>query len=130
MSEILSQAEIDELLNTLMTGDAAQASDVADGPVATKVKEYDFRTANRFPKEQMRTFHVVFETYSQLLSNRLSSVLRVSCECEILSIEECSYSEFNNSLPAPVVLAIMESAIDVVEKIREEKIRIRRATEF
>jgi len=27
-------------------------------------------------------------------------------------------------------IAIMESAIDVVEKVREEKIRIRRATEF
>jgi len=27
-------------------------------------------------------------------------------------------------------VAIMESAIDVVEKIRDEKIRIRRATEF
>ena len=27
-------------------------------------------------------------------------------------------------------IAIMESAIDVVEKIREEKIRIKRATEF
>ena len=61
-----------------MAGDASPASsEVADGPPAMKVKEYDFRTANRFPKEQMRTFHVVFETYSQLLSNRLSSVLRV-----------------------------------------------------
>jgi len=80
-----------------------------DGTSALKVREYDFRTANRFPKEQMRTFHVVFETFSQLFSNRLSSVLRVSCECEILSIEECSYSEFNNSLPAPVVLAIMDA---------------------
>jgi len=110
LSEILSQAEIDELLSSLMAGDAAPAaSDEADGSSALKIKEYDFRTANRFPKEQMRTFHVVFETYSQLLSNRLSSVLRVSCECEILSIEECSYSEFNNSLPAPVVLAIMEA---------------------
>ena len=27
-------------------------------------------------------------------------------------------------------LAVMESAIEVIEKIREEKIRIRRATEF
>ena len=27
-------------------------------------------------------------------------------------------------------IAVMESAIDVVEKIREEKIRIRRATKF
>ena len=109
MSEILSQAEIDELLNTLMAGDSAQESMTTDGTSALKVREYDFRTANRFPKEQMRTFHVVFETFSQLFSNRLSSVLRVSCECEILSIEECSYSEFNNSLPAPVVLAIMDA---------------------
>jgi len=92
-----------------MTGDSDTAVEATDGEPAMKVKEYDFRTANRFPKEQMRTFHVVFETYSQLLSNSLSSVLRVSCECEILSIEECSYSEFNNSLPAPVVLAIMEA---------------------
>ena len=109
MSDILSQAEIDELLNTLMTGDSASDSESSDGAPAMKVKDYDFRTANRFPKEQMRTFHVVFETFSQLFSNRLSSVLRVSCECEVLSIEECSYSEFNNSLPAPVVLAIMEA---------------------
>jgi len=109
LSEILSQSEIDELLSALMTGDSDAAAEATDGEPAMKVKEYDFRTANRFPKEQMRTFHVVFETYSQLLSNSLSSVLRVSCECEILSIEECSYSEFNNSLPAPVILAIMEA---------------------
>jgi len=92
-----------------MAGDTASAVETSDGSAQLKVKEYDFRTANRFPKEQMRTFHVVFETFSQLFSNRLSSVLRVSCECEILSIEECSYSEFNNSLPAPVVLAIMDA---------------------
>ena len=110
MSEILSQTEIDELLNSLMTGDSDtdSDSDVADDSAAMKVKEYDFRTANRFPKEQMRTFHVVFETFSQLFSNRLSSILRVSCEVDVLSIEECSYSEFNNSLPTPVVLAVME----------------------
>ncbi|MCL2627865.1 MAG: flagellar motor switch protein FliM [Oscillospiraceae bacterium] len=109
MSEILSQSEIDELLSALMTGESDAAAEANDGGPAMKVKDYDFRTANRFPKEQMRTFHVVFETYSQLLSNSLSSILRVSCECEILSIEECSYSEFNNSLPAPVILAIMEA---------------------
>ena len=109
MSDILSQAEIDELLNTLMDGDDASASDSGSGAPALKVKDYDFRTANRFPKEQMRTFNVVFESFSQLFSSRLSNILRVSCECEVLSIEECSYSEFNNSLPAPVVLVVVES---------------------
>ena len=92
-----------------MTGDSTPESDVSEGSVKMKVKEYDFRTANRFPKEQMRTFNVVFETFSQLFSSRLSSVLRVSSECEVLSVEECSYSEFNNSLPVPVLLAVMKA---------------------
>ena len=109
MSEILSQAEIDELLGSLMAGDTETAEETPDGAPMLNVKSYDFRTANRFPKEQMRTFHVVFETYTQLMSSSLSSVLRVSCECEILSIEECSYAEFNNSLPVPVVLAVMSA---------------------
>ena len=109
MSDILSQAEIDELLSSLMTGDSASDHEASEAPSKIKVKEYDFRTANRFPKEQMRTFSVVFETYSQLFSSRLSSVLRVSCECTVLSIEECSYSEFNNSLPAPVLLAVLKA---------------------
>jgi len=109
LSEILSQSEIDELLNTLMAGDSAPTTEDSDGAPKQKVKEYDFRTANRFPKEQMRTFQVVFETFSQLFSSKLSSVLRVSCDCEVLSIEECSYSEFNNSLPVPVILAVMEA---------------------
>lgn len=108
MSEILSQNEIDELLGALMSGEIDESADGADGP-AMKIKEYDFRTANRFPKEQMRTFHVVFETYAQLLSSNLSSILRVSSEVEVLSIEECSYSEFNNSLPVPVILSIMNA---------------------
>ena len=110
MSDILSQSEIDDLLNTLMASEGDTASlDAPDASSGMKVKDYDFRTANRFPKEQMRTFSVVFESFSQLFSNRLSSILRVSCECEVLSIEECSYSEFNNSLPAPVVLVVAES---------------------
>ena len=110
MADILSQNEIDELLNTLMAGETALEADSSDAiVVSAKVKEYDFRTANRFPKEQMRTFQVVFESFSQLFANRLSSILRISCDCEVLPIEEFSYSEFNNSLPVPVVLAIMEA---------------------
>jgi len=108
LSEILSQSEIDALLNTLMTNDAETAQEASDGELKAKVREYDFRTANRFPKEQMRTFHVVFETFSQLFSSRLSSILRVTCECEVLSIEENAYSDFNNAMPTPVVLAVME----------------------
>lgn len=108
MSDILSQQEIDELLNALTTGaeiEQPQQQDQATG----SIRVYDFRTANRFPKEQMRTFNIVFQSFAQLFSNRLTAILRSSCECEVLSVEECSFNEFNNSLPIPAILAVFRA---------------------
>ena len=104
MSDILSQSEIDELLSAFDAGaSAALRKKTKD---TTNARTYDFKTANKFPKEQIRTLNVVFQTFSQLFSTRLSSILRIACECEVLSIEECSFNEFNNTLPSPVVLAV------------------------
>ena len=36
--------------------------------------------------------------------------LRASCEAEVLSIEEMSFNEFNNSVPSPVIIAIVNMA--------------------
>ncbi len=105
MPEILSQAEIDDLLNALQSGTADELKDESEEE-KTKVRTYDFRTANRFTKDQMRSLGMVFQTYAQLLANRLTSVLRLACECKVLSVEEMGYNEFNNSLPSPVILGL------------------------
>ena len=55
MSEILSQAEIDELMRAIETG---EADEVADQPKET-IRNYDFKTANRFTKEQIRAINVI-----------------------------------------------------------------------
>ena len=106
MLEILSQAEIDELLSALMIDDEEQTTDMLDKNSRITVEDYDIRIVNRFSKEQMHTFDVIFETYNQLLSSSLSNTLHVSCECEVLSINEVSFSDFNNSLSTPVILAV------------------------
>lgn len=108
MASVLSQAEIDELLNTLASGNAEPEPQALDEGVS--IRTYDFRTANKFPKEQMRTMNVVFQTFAQLFSGKLSGILRTSVECELLSVEEVTFNEFNNSLPSPVVLGILTSA--------------------
>ena len=107
MSEILSQSEIDNLLNELALGDGKKAEDGA-GNLNVNVKPYDFKTANRFPKEQMRTINIVMQNYVQLLSNYFTGALRNSCEIDILSIEELKFYEFTNALPSPSVLAIVD----------------------
>lgn len=104
MSDILSQSEIDELLNALSLG--IEPDTLPDTDKQSGIKPYDFRTANRFPKEQIRTMNIVFQNYSQLLSNHLTGILRTTVDCELLSVEEMSFNEFNNSLPTPVILTI------------------------
>ena len=104
--DVLSQAEIDALLNAMNSGeDVPQAA--AEEDLGPKVREYDFRTANRFSKEQIRTLGIVYESFCHLLGNYLSAMLRAYAEVEIASVEELKYQEFMNSLPEPVLLAVV-----------------------
>ncbi|NCB50691.1 MAG: flagellar motor switch protein FliM [Clostridia bacterium] len=105
MNDILSQAEIDELLQSLSTGEDENALSGQE----EAVKRYDFRTANRFTKEQIRAINIVFKNFVHLLSNYFMGTLRADCEAEVLSIEEMSFNEFNNSVPSPVIIGIVNS---------------------
>ena len=105
MAQILSQNEIDELLSTL-AGDQSSLSLSKEDEKKSRVRDFDFRLANKFPKEQMRTLRVVFEGFARLLATHLSGVMRAVCDAEVVSVEEQAFSEFSNALIAPVILAI------------------------
>jgi hypothetical protein len=61
-------------------------------------------------KKQMRTLNIIFEALSQKMSAYFSCVLRTLCEVSVVSVEEQLFKEFNNSLPSPVVLALLSLA--------------------
>ena len=106
MSDVLSQNEIDALLNALSSG-VVETGELESSEPGQRVREYDFRTANRFHKEQIRTLRVIHDTFARLFSSYLSGTLRVMCSAEVLSVEELKYQEFVNSLPEPVILAVL-----------------------
>ena len=106
MADILSQSEIDELLRALADNEAVEFTAISEQPLQ-QVRDYDFKTANRFSKDNMRTFSTVFEFFSRLLTSFLSSTLRTFCEIDVESVEEVSFGEFTNSLPTPVILGIV-----------------------
>lgn len=105
MADLLSQNEIDDLLKSL--SDGVLASDSVGEKDSKKVKVYDFRSANKFSKEQIKILHNIYENFSQLFSTYLSGTLRTTCQLEVISVEEQTYNEYINSLPSPVVLAIL-----------------------
>jgi flagellar motor switch protein FliM len=108
LADVLSQNEIDALLNAISSGAVDTASAQDDSP-EMKVKTYDFRTAGRFSKEQLRTLTLIYENFARLFTTYLSGAMRAICQVDILSVEELKYQEFVNALPNPVVLVIIST---------------------
>jgi len=107
MGDILSQNEIDELLKALNTGeiDVRQMQTTNE---EKKVKNHDFRKPNKFAKDHLRTLEIIHENYARLVSNFLSGYLRTLAQIDVISVEELTYYEFNNSISNPAVLGIVD----------------------
>ena len=106
MSEVLSQKEIDNLLKELSEGNIQE--NAKDEEVHTRIKKYDFRIANKFSKEQIKTLYTINVNFSQIFSSYLSGTLRTNCQVDMLSTEEQTFAEYTNSLPSPLILAIID----------------------
>ena len=108
MKEILSQEEIDALLNALQTGEI-DASSVGEAEDRNKVKAYDFRRPIKLSKEYINTLYMVFENFAKLSSSQLSSLVNATVLMTIEMIEQISYEEFINSIPNPTLLGVYRS---------------------
>lgn len=106
MAEVLSQNEIDALLEALDSGAIDVAEVKKSGEKKTRI--YDFKRPNKFGKEQIRTIHAIHEHFARLMATFLAGTLRAFCEVELVSVEEQIFYEFNNSLPDPVFLAVID----------------------
>jgi flagellar motor switch protein FliM len=106
LAGVLSQEEIDALLNAIES-DGIEAAGPLEDLSANQVRDYDFRTANRFNKEHMRTLKVIYDTFARLFASYLSGTLRAMCSADVISVEETKYAEFVNALPNPLILAVV-----------------------
>ncbi len=106
MSEILSQEEIDKLLNAMASGDSDAIEQTPTNE--KKVSVYNFARPSKFNKEQLRTLEVIFDNFARVSSSFLTGYLRSNVTIEVISSEQVTYGEFNNSLLNPVVLSIID----------------------
>lgn len=106
MGEVLSQSEIDNLLQALSTGelDMDQMQESGD----RKVKDYDFKRPAKFSKEHLRTLEIIYEHYGRLISTNLPVYLRKNVQVSVTSSETVTFSEFMNALSNPVILGIVD----------------------
>ena len=107
MGDILSQNEIDMLLQQLSTGEV-DAQEYKKETAERKVRDHDFKRPSKFAKDHIRTLHFIHENYARLLTNFLSGYLRTLVQVEVQTVEALQYSEFTNSIANPAVLGIVE----------------------
>ncbi len=106
MKEILSQEEIDALLKALSSG-GVEAKDLEkETKKETTFKVYDFRRPEKFSKDQIRTFHMIFTTFVRLASTSLAGFLRSRLQMSLISIDQLTYDEFVRSVPNPTFVCV------------------------
>ena len=111
MSEVLSQSQIDALLNAVRAGDK-DVNEKKDDQGEKKYRKYDFHSPKKFTKDRIKMLNSVFDTYTRIINTRLNTTLHTACEVEVESIEEQRYYEFSNALTDSDVLAISNAVIE------------------
>src|SRR5438309_10452820 len=110
MSKTLSQWEIDALLNSIGSEDAAAALSGGGPQLATdrSIKLYDFRRPDKFSKEHIRAIQNIHETFARVTASSLSSYLRSTTSVSLSSIEQVVYDEYIHQLSNPTLVNLVE----------------------
>lgn len=106
MGDILSQNEIDRLLQQLNTGEL-DVKEFSMENTEKKVRNHDFRRPSKFAKDHLRTIQIINENYARLLTNFFSGYLRTLVQVDVQTVQAMQYSEFTNSIANPAVLGIV-----------------------
>ncbi|MBI4907628.1 MAG: flagellar motor switch protein FliM [Acidobacteria bacterium] len=97
LDRVLTQEEIDSVFRNLR-------DNASDEDPAKKAIPYDFRRPDRIAKDQLRAIHLLHESFARSLSSSLSAYLRNYALVNLVSVEQLSFMEFSQCLPAPTVL--------------------------
>jgi flagellar motor switch protein FliM len=120
--EVLTQAEVENLLSAMASGGEAAASAAVPAPVEggsggapaaarprEKIGPYDFKRPERVGKEQMRALQTLHEGFGRNFAAGLSAMLRSMVEVKLTSVDQLTYSEFVFSLENPTCFNLLKA---------------------
>ncbi len=118
MNQVLSQSEVDALLNAVMDPSAAAASVSDSGgsvsgsegesaPINVNVMPYDLGNQDRVIRGRMMTLDIIYERFIRLFRVSLSTALRKIASLSIISTDLLKFGEFLNTLPIPSCMGVM-----------------------
>ena len=135
--EVLSQEEVENLLNIMSKGEKKDAAPAAAAPAAVaapkgggagfgmgggggsaapkpwarqeKITPYDFKRPERVGKEQMKSLQTLHEGFGRKFAAGLAGLLRTTVEVKLTSVDQLTYSEFIFSLDNPTCFNLLRA---------------------
>ena len=107
MADVLSQSQIDALLNAARSGEL-DVDKPAEKSEEKKYRKYDFYSPRKFTKDRLKMLNSIFESYARVINSRINALLHATCEIDVDSVEEQRYYEFSNALTESDVVALAE----------------------
>ncbi len=121
VADVLSQSQIDALLNAALSG-ADDEKPAAQKSPEEKYRKYDFYSPRKFTKDRMKVLEAVFENYARVVSSRLNRLLHTTCVVELETIEQQRYHEFSNALSDGDILTVVD--VDIPGEIRNDDLPV------
>jgi flagellar motor switch protein FliM len=110
MAEVLSQSQIDALLNSLQGSD--EPIDEIDKKASdAKYRKYDFYSPKKFTKDKLKILKSIFDNYSRMAGSQINGLFRTSSELSVVTVEEQRYYEFANALNDNDILTIVNVTV-------------------
>jgi flagellar motor switch protein FliM len=109
MADILSQDEVDLLLNAVSDGEI-EAEDEAVPQEEIQLAAYDFRRPERVSKEQLKGLQSLFDAFAREVSIMMPPFLRTVVRLDLTSLDQLTYDEFILSVSRPTSLSIINMA--------------------
>lgn len=110
MGEILSQSEIDALINAMVNEEAVGATPPAapkprrfEAP-PKRIRPYDFRRPDKFSKEQLRTLQFIHENFARLLNTFFAANFRTVVQMVVGAVDQNTYADFMRGIQNPSVI--------------------------
>lgn len=105
MADVLSQSQIDALLNAMQNSDT---DNIADEPPSSEheYRKYDFYSPKKYTKDKLKMLRSIYDNYARVATSQINGLFRVASEVEVVDVEEERYYEFGNALNETDVLAL------------------------
>ncbi len=106
MSQVLSQKEVDALLNAVIGGEVETQKSAA-APEDEGVVTYDLTSQDKIIRGRMPTLDIVYERFIRAFRMNLSQQLRKMATLNIAATDTMKFGEFVNTLPLPSCMSVI-----------------------